>query len=55
MKREPNASEDPRVADVRRLLDAADEAARTGDSLTDRIATTGARQLLDEIRADRTA
>jgi hypothetical protein len=43
-------AEDPRLSDVRRLLDAADDAARAGDSLTDRIATTGARQLLDEIR-----
>jgi hypothetical protein len=45
-------SEDPRLNDVRRLLDAADEAARVGDMLTDRIATTGARQLIDEIRAE---
>ena len=49
----PSPAEDPRLADVRRLPDAADEAARTGDALTDRIATTGAQQLLDEIRASR--
>jgi hypothetical protein len=47
------ASEDPRLADARRLLDAADKAARAGDTLTDRIATTGAEQLLAEICADR--
>lgn len=49
----PKADEYQRLADVRRLLDAADQAAATGDTLTDRIATTGARQLLDEIREDR--